>query len=81
MSLTKKIALLARNRVEFDRAETLLAPSLAQKPPEKSGAERMREEKQEFASLHGLQASRDIAREERLKSWMGMDICPPPNDD
>lgn len=80
MSLVKRIQLLARQGVEFDKAERLLRPSLAAKPPEQTGAERMRVEKQEFASLHGLQASRDIAREQRLESWMGLDICPPPDE-
>lgn len=79
MSLAKRIALLARKDVPFDRAESLLRPSLAPKPQEPTGGEKMAAEKAEWASLHGLQASHDIARESRLEAWLGLDLAPPPD--
>lgn len=81
MSLAKRIALLARKDVPFDRAESLLRPSLAPKPQELTGGEKMAAEKAEWASLHGLQASHEIAREGRLRRWLALDIAPPDDTD
>jgi hypothetical protein len=81
VSLLRRVHALARGRVPFDEAERLLRADVSPRQPRASAAERAREERREWAELHGLDVTAEIAREARLTAWLGFDLAPPPEGD
>jgi hypothetical protein len=84
MSLLRSFRTLARSGADLREAERLLRGEARRRRPSTDGlttAERARRQRAEWAELHGLDVTHELAQEVRLARWLGWDICPPPHEE